>query len=300
MRTFLIFTFIIGLLFPFKIFASEANPLVSVTPSALVILTNEERAKNNLTPLLYSDLLQKAAQMKADDMAARGYFSHTTPDGEAPWYFFNRAGYQYRHAGENLAVNFFDSKEVAEAWMNSPTHRANVLKKNFTQIGIGVASGVFEGKNTVFVAEFFGTPLLQAKIDSTEKTKQPKAGVTAKIATEPAKVLGEAITATTETVADPLLLQIKAFLMYNGFMQKARILLFLGIWIVVLPYLGFPNSWKDILTILSGVGLIFMSTMLYREHKSNGKTEEKTFDNFRENNFIAGGETQAENPSEIK
>ena len=51
-------------------------------------------------------------------------------------------------------------------------------------------------------------------------------------------------------------------------MQKARIFLFLGIWITVLPYLGFPYSWKDILTTLSGLGIIYISFMLYKEFKT--------------------------------
>ena len=66
-------------------------------------------------------------------------------------------------------------------------------------------------------------------------------------------------------------------------MIKARILLFLGIWVAVLPYLGFPSSWKDILFTLSGLGLIYFSYMLYQEYKTEENKEEKTFDNFSEN-----------------
>ena len=66
-------------------------------------------------------------------------------------------------------------------------------------------------------------------------------------------------------------------------MQKARIFLILGIWITVLPYLGFPYSWKDILVTLSGLGLVFLSYLLYRESKMQEIKEEKTFDNFSEN-----------------
>ena len=65
-------------------------------------------------------------------------------------------------------------------------------------------------------------------------------------------------------------------------MIKARILLFLGIWVAVLPYLGFPSSWKDILFTISGLGLVYLSYMLYQEYKIEEK-EEKTFDNFSEN-----------------
>jgi hypothetical protein len=70
---------------------------------------------------------------------------------------------------------------------------------------------------------------------------------------------------------------------YNISMRKARIFLILGIWIAVLPYLGFPYSWKDILTTLSGLGLIYVSFMLYKESKIMEIKKEKTFDNFSDN-----------------
>jgi len=71
-------------------------------------------------------------------------------------------------------------------------------------------------------------------------------------------------------------------------MQKARIFLFLGIWITILPYLGFPYSWKDILTTLSGIGLVYASFVLYKEESK--KIAERNFDNFRENEFKRGDE----------
>ena len=77
---------------------------------------------------------------------------------------------------------------------------------------------------------------------------------------------------------------------YNISMQKARIFLILGIWITVLPYLGFPYSWKDVLVTFSGLGLIGVSYMLYRESKIKKIEEEKTFDNFSENDFKGGEE----------
>src|SRR3989338_132778 len=137
--------------------------LASVLPGVLATLTNEERALNNVLPLVPNDLLQKAAQLKAEDMAKYGYFAHTSPDGKTPWYWLGIVGYSFRYAGENLAVNFFESEDVGKAWMNSPTHRAHIFKKNFTEIGIGVADGIYEGRHTVFVTQFFGTPILTSK-----------------------------------------------------------------------------------------------------------------------------------------
>jgi amino acid permease len=72
---------------------------------------------------------------------------------------------------------------------------------------------------------------------------------------------------------------------YNVFMRKARILLILGTWVTILPFLGFPNSWKDILFSLTGLGLMIFSYVLYRNYKKEEKEtkQNKTFDNFREN-----------------
>jgi archaellum biogenesis protein FlaJ (TadC family) len=70
-------------------------------------------------------------------------------------------------------------------------------------------------------------------------------------------------------------------------MIKARILLALGVWMTILPYLGFPNSWKDVLTTLSGLGLILLSYLFFKDSRSVEKKEEK-FDNFKENGDFNG------------
>jgi hypothetical protein len=109
-------------------------------------------------------LLNQAAQEKADDMAQNGYFAHTSPDGKTPWYWLDQVGYNYSYAGENLAVNFTDSQDVTAAWMNSPEHRANILKANYTEVGTGVAEGMYDGNETIFVAQDFGTPVVTAPL----------------------------------------------------------------------------------------------------------------------------------------
>jgi hypothetical protein len=142
----------IALVFP------NTNFLASVLPGVLATLTNEARAANNVQPLTPDPLLDKAAQLAANDMAANGYFAHVSPDGKTPWYWLGQVGYQYSYAGENLAVNFSDSQALQTAWMNSPTHFANIVKPEYTRIGFGTATGVYEGKDTTFVVEFFATP----------------------------------------------------------------------------------------------------------------------------------------------
>lgn len=135
--------------------------LAALLPDVLVDLTNQSRGFSGKPLLFVNPILEKAAQAKAEDMAAKGYFSHTRSDGLAPWDFLERAGYQFRYAGENLAVNFFDSQDIIKAWLASPRHRANILNSNFTEIGIGIAKGFYKGKNGIFIVQFFGQPLFQ-------------------------------------------------------------------------------------------------------------------------------------------
>lgn len=132
--------------------------LAAIIASVLVDLTNEDRASENLGQLRHSETLALAAQLKAADMAARGYFSHDTPEGRNPWYWFSLVGYDFLYAGENLAVNFNDSIDVERAWMNSPSHRANIMNSHFTEIGIGMAEGMYQGKPAIFVVQLFGAP----------------------------------------------------------------------------------------------------------------------------------------------
>jgi hypothetical protein len=131
--------------------------LAAVLPAAITSLTNADRTDQGLSVLTEDTQLAAAAQAKADDMAAKGYFSHVSPDGKTPWYWLDSVKYPYTYAGENLAVDFTDSKDVETAWMNSPMHRANILKSQYTRIGVGIAQGMYQGRETTFVVQFFAT-----------------------------------------------------------------------------------------------------------------------------------------------
>ncbi len=139
-----------------KLWQSSQFLLSSVLPTVVVDLTNEERINNNITILRRNVLLDKAAQLKAEDMANRSYFSHSSPDGKTPWYWFDKVGYKYSHAGENLAIHFTDSKKLVDSWIKSPLHHKNIISNKYTDIGIGVADGYFEGKKTVYIVQLFG------------------------------------------------------------------------------------------------------------------------------------------------
>ena len=129
-----------------------------IEANALVDETNQQRATNGFGALQENALLDQAAQDKANDMAANSYFAHTSPSGVTPWSWFEKVGYQFSYAGENLAVDFSNSQDVTNAWMNSPEHRANILNNNFTQIGMATAQGTLDGHSAIFVVEEFGTP----------------------------------------------------------------------------------------------------------------------------------------------
>jgi hypothetical protein len=130
----------------------------AITNANIFSLTNTARAAAGLPLLAVNGLLEQAAQAKANDMLAGQYFAHQSPDGRMPWNFIRGTGYDYRHAGENLAVHFQQAEDVQAGWMASPTHRANILDNRYQEIGVGVSSGQFDGVPTVFVVQMFGTP----------------------------------------------------------------------------------------------------------------------------------------------
>src|SRR3989339_311749 len=131
----------------------------AITPENIVNLTNQTRDNLDLPKLAVNDLLTQAAAAKAQDMAANNYFAHISPSGLTPWSWMIQAGYKYKYAGENLAVHFTSAEGVQEGWLASPSHRANIVNKNYSEIGVGVAMGEFEGFPTTFVVQMFGTPV---------------------------------------------------------------------------------------------------------------------------------------------
>jgi hypothetical protein len=120
--------------------------------------TNAERAKVGLRPLKINDKLSDAARRKAADMLAKDYWAHNSPDGTKPWFFITSSGYSYLHAGENLARDFSDSQSIVTAWMNSKTHRDNLLAARYQEIGVAVVDGWLSGHETTLVVQMFGTP----------------------------------------------------------------------------------------------------------------------------------------------
>jgi len=131
---------------------------MALSVANILSLTNQTRQAANLQPLALDAQLTASAQAKAQDMLKNQYFEHNSPSGLTPWYWIKRSGYRYIRSAENLAVHYSTAEEEQDAWMTSPSHRKNILNPEFTDTGIGLASGNFEGEETTFVVQHFGKP----------------------------------------------------------------------------------------------------------------------------------------------
>ncbi len=130
---------------------------IDMSAEKILELTNSHRDKEHLEPLTMNETLAEVASMKADYMFEKNFWAHNGPDGTTPWYFFKKAGYTYIYAGENLARGFNDSDEVVNAWMNSPTHRENMLSPHYKEIGFAIKKGKLLGEDTILIVEEFGS-----------------------------------------------------------------------------------------------------------------------------------------------
>lgn len=133
-----------------------------IPPKTIIELTNEDRVKAGLSPLKENSELDQAAAAKAANMFAKNYWAHNAPDGTEPWSFIINSGYSYLHAGENLARDFNNPQSVVDAWMKSPSHKANLLSPKYQDIGVAVVDGKLNGVETTLVVQMFGT--LQAAV----------------------------------------------------------------------------------------------------------------------------------------
>lgn len=131
-----------------------------VTANDLLAKTNNQRLRNKKQPLHLNPQLNQAAQSKATDMTERNYWSHNTPEGKTPWTFIDITTYRYKKAGENLAYGFDNNTDVVVGWMNSPTHRENLLDNSYQDVGFGIANSTNyqnSGPETIVVA-IYGMP----------------------------------------------------------------------------------------------------------------------------------------------
>ena len=188
---FVVFLILLKLIsFSFLLYFPKTFFFADLTKNALIKLTNESRGVLGLLPLKENPQLEKAAELKAMDMFKNEYFAHTSPSGVSPWYWVELTNYNYQYAGENLAIGFMDSEEVYYGLYNSPSHRANLLNSNYTDIGIAIVKGNFQNKETYIVVQIFGSEIKGVAAVAAATTINPKE--------KPVKVLKTGEAATTE------------------------------------------------------------------------------------------------------
>ena len=159
-----------------------------ITADTVINLVNNARAAINVAVLKKNDLLQKAAEEKAQDMIENNYFAHISPQGKSPWDWINKNNYNYKYAGENLAIGFANAKEQQQAWMDSPTHKKNILNENYDETGIAVKQGVIDGHEAIVVVQMFGKQMI-GNISTSNISENPTDNANV-VGTEMGKVAG--------------------------------------------------------------------------------------------------------------
>lgn len=153
----------------------------NISAAGLLEQTNAYRLENERPELQLNHRLTRAAQAKANDMTRRNYWSHNTPDGREPWLFIDETGYDYLKAGENLAYGFLTSDETVIGWMNSPTHRDNMLNPEFSEVGFGFANAADfnnSGQQTIVVAMYAQPQALAQAAGPLDNSARPSAAFT--------------------------------------------------------------------------------------------------------------------------
>ncbi len=171
---FTLFFFSAGLLMSFlrTNYPQVLGTFSNISNDQLLAITNQDRQTAGLPPLSINSELSQAAQNKANDMFSKDYWAHVSPDGTTPWVFIKNTGYNYIYAGENLARGFTTPGDVVNAWMNSPSHRENMLSPKYTDVGFAVETGNLTGENTVLVVEMFGSTSFATKTVNPEQQQK--------------------------------------------------------------------------------------------------------------------------------
>jgi len=171
-----------ALLLPLQVFVLP--DVLAEQQKQIIILTNDLRAREGLPLLETETKLSNSAQMKVEDMSANEYFEHVSPDGKGLSYFLKNAGYSYKVAGENLGMGFAGATELVQAWINSPTHYANLVDSDYLEFGVGLESGEYGGLPTVYVAQHFGLPKVVAGVKEESGTEDVQVLITEEKPTE--------------------------------------------------------------------------------------------------------------------
>lgn len=166
----------------------------NISTADLLTDTNKQREAANLPDLKLNDELSQAAFLKAQDMFKNNYWAHTSPSGVQPWKWFGDVGYNYSYAGENLAKNYPTADATVSAWMNSATHKANILSNHYQDVGFAVVDGTLNGQNTSLVVALYGAPVTAAAVQSANAQQMTfSAPAVAAKATDPLQYFGTAV-----------------------------------------------------------------------------------------------------------
>jgi hypothetical protein len=140
----------------------------------IIQLTNSIRNNLGVKPLTESSLLNQAASNKAEDMLNNQYFAHISPDQKDVTSWLTGVGYNYSYAGENLAIGFASAEDVVNAWTQSQTHYNNMVDPDFSEIGVGMISGLYNNYETTLVAQYFASPkIVPAIVPPEEIIEEP-------------------------------------------------------------------------------------------------------------------------------
>jgi hypothetical protein len=208
---------------------------------ALLHDTNAQRQTLGLAPLTLNSQLSEAAARKAADMFAKNYWAHNSPTGTTPWDFITASGYKYVVAGENLAKNFSTSEAVVNAWMASPTHKDNIVKPSYKEIGFAVVNGTLNGEETTLVVQMFGSST-ESLAAVPQKAKAP--------------VLVEKALATEEpAVQSAVIPQVRAASEFLGVTMK--------------PAINIPTLTRDIVFVFAGalLGVLLLDAWVVSRRK---------------------------------
>ncbi|PJE58258.1 MAG: hypothetical protein COU81_01680 [Candidatus Portnoybacteria bacterium CG10_big_fil_rev_8_21_14_0_10_36_7] len=137
---------------------SPAN--IEANAKELIDLTNNYRKNNGLGELIPNPRLTQAAVNKAQDLLNNQYFAHTSPDNKKFSEWIKDVDYKYFYVGENLAIDFNNNHDIFQAWLNSQTHKENIIKPQYQEIGIAVIEGKYQNRQTTVVVQLFGSRVL--------------------------------------------------------------------------------------------------------------------------------------------
>lgn len=194
--------------------------------------TNQKRGEAGLSQLTLNSKLSAAAAAKAQDMFVKNYWAHNSPTGSTPWDFIMGSGYKYTVAGENLAKNFTTSQSVMDAWMASPSHRDNIVKPGYKEIGFAVVNGKLNGEDTTLVVQMFGASIESQAVTIVEKAPQIVREALAAQQQSPQEATPVAVASVQEPVMP---------------VQNA----FLGV--TKTPVINIPTMTRDIIFMFAGV-----------------------------------------------